>query len=313
MRAVVTGGSGFIGTRLLEQLAAAGWEPPVVLSRDPQRVAKSLGRFQAAVHRWEPVSGPPPAQAFDGVTAVFHLAGESVAAGRWTKTRKERIRDSRVTGTRNLVAGLERLAKRPAVLISGSAVGYYGSRGDERLAESSPPGHDFLAEVCVAWEEEARRAQALGMRVALGRTGVVLGDGGALKKMLLPFKLGLGGPLAGGRQWMPWIHVDDEAGLLLFAAQTASISGPFNAVAPHPVTNKALTRALAKQLHRPAFLPAPYFGLKLVLGEMASMLVASQRVVPQAAEKAGYKFRYPELDAALAAILNRSAAERRAT
>jgi hypothetical protein len=131
--------------------------------------------------------------------------------------------------------------------------------------------------------------------------------------MLLPFKLGLGGPLAGGRQWMPWIHVDDEAGLLLFAAQTASISGPFNAVAPHPVTNKALTRALAKQLHRPAFLPAPYFGLKLVLGEMASMLVASQRVVPQAAEKAGYKFRYPELDAALAAILNRSAAERRAT
>jgi hypothetical protein len=199
------------------------------------------------------------------------------------------------------------------VLISGSAVGYYDSRGDERLAESSPPGHDFLAEVCVAWEEEARRAQALGMRVALGRTGVVLGDGGALKKMLLPFKLGLGGPLAGGRQWMPWIHVDDEAGLLLFAAQTASISGPFNAVAPHPVTNKALTRALAKQLHRPAFLPAPYFGLKLVLGEMASMLVASQRVVPQAAEKAGYKFRYPELDAALAAILNRSAAERRAT
>lgn len=304
MRAVVTGATGFIGTRLLEHLAAAGWDPPVVLSRDPDRASQSLSRFHPITHRWDPISGPPLAEAFEGATAVFHLAGESVAGGRWTKARKERIRDSREIGTRNLVAGLQRLAARPAVLISGSAVGYYGPRGDETLTESASPGHDFLAEVCVAWETEALAARALGMRVALSRTGVALGDGGALAKMLLPFKLGVGGPLAGGGQWMPWIHVDDLAALLVFAAQTEILTGPFNAVAPQPVTNRDFTRTLAKHLHRPAFLPAPYFALRLALGEMASMLVASQRAIPQAAEQAGYKFRYCDVDAALSAILS---------
>ena len=303
MRAVVTGATGFIGTRLLEHLAAAGWDQPVVLSRDPVRASQSLSRFHPVAHRWEPNAGPPQAEAFDGVTAVFHLAGESVAGGRWTKARKKRIRNSRVLGTRNLVAGLERLATRPAVLVSGSAVGYYGPRGDETLTESASPGHDFLAEVCIAWEEAALAARALGMRVALIRTGVALGNGGALAKMLLPFKLGLGGPLAGGRQWMPWIHVDDLASLLVFTAQTESMTGPFNAVALQPVTNREFTRALAKQLHRFAFLPAPYFALQLALGEMASMLVGSQRAVPQAAEQAGYQFRYRDIDSALSAIL----------
>jgi uncharacterized protein len=303
MRAVVTGATGFIGRRLLEHLALAGWDPPVVLSRDPARALQALSRFRPVAHHWDPMAGPPPAEAFDGATAVFHLAGESVANGRWTQARKQRIRDSRVTGTRNLVAGLERLATRPAVLVSGSAVGYYGPRGDETLTESTPPGHDFLAEVCVAWEEAALAVRPLGMRVALSRTGVALGDGGALAKMLLPFKLGIGGPLAGGRQWMPWIHVDDVAAMWLFAADTASLAGPFNAVAPQPVTNREFTRALAKQLHRPAFFPVPYFALRLAFGEMAAMLVASQRAVPQAAEQAGYRFRYPDIGATLSAIL----------
>lgn len=303
MRAVVTGATGFIGTRLLEQLAADGWEPPVVLSRDPDRASQSLKRFQVVAHRWDPTAGVPPAEAFAGATAVFHLAGESVAGGRWTSARKERIRQSRILGTRNLIAGLAQLTERPPALISGSAVGYYGPRGDETLIESSPPGHDFLAEVCVAWEAAAREAKKLGVRVAMCRTGVALGNGGALAKMSLPFKLGLGGPLAGGRQWMPWIHVDDVAGLLIFAARTASLAGPFNAVSPRPVTNREFTRALARVLHRPAILPAPYFALRLALGEMATMLVASQRAIPQAAESAGYRFRFAELDPALADIL----------
>lgn len=303
MRAVVTGATGFIGKRLLEQLAAAGWDAPVVLSRDPARASQSLRRFHPIAHRWDSMTGPPPAEAFDGATAVFHLAGEPIAAGRWTKAKKALIRDSRVLGTRNLIAGLERLAARPAVLVSGSAVGYYGSRGDETLSESASPGHDFLADVCVAWEQAASAARLPGMRVALIRTGVALGNGGALAKMRLPFKLGIGGPLAGGRQWMPWIHVDDLAALLVFAAQTPSIAGPLNGVAPHPVTNRKFTRALADQFHRPAILPAPYFALRLALGEMASMLVGSQRAIPQAAEHAGFQFRYPEIGAALAAIL----------
>jgi len=303
MRAVMTGATGFIGTRLLEHLAAAGWDSPVVLSRDPARASQTLGRFHPVTHRWDPMIGLPPVEAFDGAAAVFHLAGESVANGRWTKARKQRIRDSRVTGTRNLVAGLQRLATRPAMLISGSAVGYYGPRGDETLTESASPGHDFLAEVCMAWEEAALAARSLGIRVALSRTGVALGNGGALAKMLLPFKLGAGGPLASGRQWMPWIHVDDLAALLLFAAETPSLAGPFNAVAPQPVTNRDFTRALARQLHRPAFFPAPYFALRVAFGEMASMLVASQRAVPQAAEQAGYQFRYPDINATLSDIL----------
>lgn len=305
MRALVTGATGFIGAHLLERLVAEGWDAPVVLSRDVRRALQVLERHKPVVHRWDPLAGPPTPESFEGVSAVFHLAGESVAAGRWTAARKQRILDSRVIGTRNLVAGLATLATRPAVLVSGSAVGYYGSRGDETLTESSAPGHDFLAEVCTAWEKEAIAAATLGMRVAICRTGVVLGHGGALKKMLLPFKLGLGGPLAGGRNWMPWIHIDDEVDLLIFAARTAGIVGPFNATAPNPVTNRDFTRALAKQLHRPAFLPAPGFALRLALGEMADMLVASQRAVPQVAEQAGYEFRFRELEAALADVLTK--------
>ena len=238
---------------------------------------------------------------------VFHLAGESVAEGRWTAAQKVRIRESRVIGTRNLVAGIARAEPRPRVLVSASAVGYYGDRGEEELTEASPPGDDFLADVCIAWEREARVAEQHGVRVVLARTGIVLGQGGALAKMLTPFKLGAGGPLGNGRQWMPWIHVADLARLYLHAADTTSIQGPMNAVGPDPVRNSEFTKALGRALHRPAFMPAPYLGLRLVFGEFAKVLFASQRVIPQVAIDTGFHFEYPQIAAALAEILKPAA------
>ncbi|HEY2147070.1 MAG TPA: TIGR01777 family oxidoreductase [Pirellulales bacterium] len=303
MRALVTGATGFIGRRLLERL-----ENPVVLSREPDRAMKSLSQFRITAAAWDPMLGPPAADVFDGIDVVFHLAGEPIAAGRWTKARKQRICDSRVIGTKHLVDGLAKLDHRPRVLVSSSAVGYYGSRGDEALIESSVPGDDFLADVCVAWEKAALEAERLGMRVALSRTGVVLGHGGALEQMLKPFKLGVGGRLGNGRQWMPWIHLDDLVGLLLFAAEREDIRGPFNGVAPTSITNRQFTRALAHALHRPAVLPAPYFGIRLALGEFASVLFASQRVIPQAATNAGFQFQYSQIEAAVGQILQPAAA-----
>jgi len=305
MRALITGATGFVGSRLLQVLQDRQWDRPVILSRDAARAAQALAQFQPVTHRWDPMSGPPSAEAFEGIDAVFHLAGESIVSGRWTKAQKQRIRDSRLVGTRNLVEGLARGTLKPSVLVSSSAVGYYGSRGDEMLTESSAPGNDFLADVCREWEVVARGAEPLGIRVVLSRTGVVLGHGGALAKMLLPFKLGLGGPLGNGRAWMPWIHVDDLIGLWLHAAQTPTLAGPMNAVGPTPATNRDFTRALARQLHRPAIFPAPYFALRLALGEVASILFASQRVLPEAAERSGYRFLYPDVAAALAVILAR--------
>ena len=242
MRALVTGATGFVGQRLLERLVR-----PVVLSRDPDRAMQTLSRFKITAVGWDPSAGEPPPRAFDGVDAVFHLAGESVAAGRWTKARKQGICDSRLFGTKHLVDALAKLDRRPGVLVSASAVGYYGSRGDEVLTETSPSGDDFLAEVCVAWEKAAFEAERTGIRVVTSRTGVVLGRGGALAKMLPPFKLGLGGRLGNGRQWMPWIHLDDLVGLLLFAAEQEAIRGPMNAVGPTPVTNRDFTRSLARR------------------------------------------------------------------
>ncbi len=291
MRALVTGATGFIGQRLLERL-----ERPVVLSRDPDRAMRALSRFGATAFRWEPLAGPAPIEAFDGVDVVFHLAGESIAAGRWTKSRKQLICDSRVIGTKNLVEAMGRLKVRPRVLVSGSAVGYYGSRGDELLTEtSSPGGADFLADVCIAWEKASLEAQPLGLRVVVSRTGVVLGNGGPLEKMLPPFRFGFGGPLGSGRQWMPWVHLDDMVGLLLHMAGTESIVGPINAVAPRAVTNREFAKALGKQLHRPAILPTPYFGLRLLLGEFAKILFDSQRCVPEMAQRTGYQYKHPEL------------------
>lgn len=299
MRAIITGATGFIGRRLLREIGE-----PIVLSRNPEKVRRQLPGLEA--YAWDPISGPPPLGAFRGVEAVFHLAGEPVAEGRWTADKKRRIMDSRKLGTANLVKALEQLSERPPVLVSASAVGYYGSRGEETLDEQAAPGNDFLAQVCIEWEQAARQAASLGVRVVNPRTGIVLGaGGGALAKMLLPFKLGLGGRLADGKQWMPWIHLDDLAGLLMHAATHAEVSGPMNAVSPNPVTNRDFTRSLAAALHRPAFLPAPGAMLKLAVGEFAEVLLASQRVVPRVAEQSGYRFHYPELAAALEAILEK--------
>jgi len=286
---------------LLRQL-----DHPIVLTREPSRAKDLPGKVQAV--GWNPAAGPPPREAFEGVDTIFHLAGESVAEGRWTRAKKERIQQSREVGTRNLVLGIEQCANRPKLLVSTSAVGYYGSRGDTVLDESAQPSDDFLGRVCLVWESEAQRATALGVRVVNPRVGVVLGDnGGALAKMLPLFKFGLGGRLGDGRQWMPWIHVDDVVGLMLHAADHESIRGPMNTVSPNPVTNREFTRELGAVLHRPTIFPAPALGLRLMLGEFADILLASQRVVPRVALETGYHFHYSDLEAALRAAISKKA------
>jgi uncharacterized protein (TIGR01777 family) len=303
MKALVTGATGFVGPRLLRLL-----DRPVVVTRNPDRARSVVGHLAERIIRWDPLEGPPPAEAFDGVDAVLHLAGESVAEGRWTAAQKNRIRDSRVVGTRHLVQGIAQAARKPAVLVSACAVGYYGDRGDEELTESAPPADDFLAKVCVDWEREAAAAEKAGVRVVTARTGIVLGaGGGALAKMLTPFKLGGGGPLGNGRQWMPWVHVADLARLYVHAADTPTIRGPMNAVAPNPVRNLEFTKALGRALHRPAFIPAPYFGLRLLFGEFAQVLFASQRVIPRVALDTGFVFQFPEIAGALREILDAAA------
>jgi hypothetical protein len=300
MRAIVTGATGLVGRKLLARL-----DHPAVLSRHAANAATTLGRDAATVFEWDPQHNPAPAEAFKNVDAVFHLAGESVAEGRWTADKKARIRDSRVLGTRNLVATLGQLERPPRVLISASAVGYYGDRGDEILDETTSPGDDFLAQVSVDWEREALAAGDAGIRVVTVRTAIVLSkDGGALPKMLTPFRLGLGSPLGSGRQWVPWIHIDDLIGLLLLAAERDDLQGPLNATVPTPVTNREFTKALGRAVHRPTFLPAvPEIVLRLGLGEFAGALLASIRAVPRRAEAAGYQFSHPHLDEALHDLL----------
>ena len=298
MNAMITGGTGLLGRALLERLPDA-----VVLSRDVQRASHALGPLGRPA-RWDPSAGPPAAETLRDVEVVFNLAGEPVAEGRWTSDKKRRIRDSRVLGTRNLVAGLRALETPPSVLISASAVGYYGDRADEVLDEASGAGSGFLAEVCAAWEQEALAAEALGVRVICARLGVVLAPGGeALARMLPVFRMGAGGRLGGGRQWMPWVHLADAADLLVHAARSPDLSGPINVVSPQPVTNTAFTAALGRALRRPAFVPVPKAALRLAFGEMSEVLLASQRALPRRAEDAGYAFAHRDLDRALADLL----------
>jgi uncharacterized protein (TIGR01777 family) len=301
MRALVTGATGFVGRRLLGKLDNA-----VVLSRDALRAEKLLSQFGVKAYAWDPMR-PAPAEAFDGIDTVFHLAGDPVAEGRWTEAKKARIRDSRVEGTRNLVTTLRAMGKGPKVLVSASAVGYYGDRGDEQLDERSQPGHDFLAEVCIGWEREASAARELGIRVVPVRVGIVLGEkGGALSKMLLPFRLGLGSPLGSGNQYMPWIHIDDLVGVMLHAAKSESAIGPLNGVAPYPVTNREFTKVLGRVLGRPTFMPPlPGFVLRILLGQFGQVLLASQRALPAVVLASGYRFAYAELETALRHILHR--------
>ena len=296
MRALVTGATGFIGKKLVSLL-----DSPVVLSRDPEQ-ARSLVPG-AQVYPWDPEIGSPPAEALEGIEAVFNLAGEPIGR-RWTPARKARIRSSRVLGTRNLVEGLRRMQNPPAVLVSASAVGYYGSRGDEILEEDAGPGNDFLAEVSSEWEEEARAAGESGIRVVTARLGIVLGrEGGALAQLLLPFRLGLGGPLGSGRHYWPWVHLEDAARMFLHAAETSDLSGPMNVVSPEPVTNRAFSRTLGSVLKRPSLLPVPTPVLRIIMGELSTMLLASQRAMPGAAVRSGFTFQFSGLAEALIEII----------
>lgn len=297
MNYLITGASGFIGSRVADRLLAGGHSVNYLGRR---RSEKLDGR--AAFHVWSG-SEEPPLDSVPRLDAIIHLAGEPVAQ-RWNSAVKKRIYESRATATRKLVAGIARLKYKPSVLVSASAVGYYGDRGSEVLTEQSVAGRGFLAEVCVAWEQEAFRAEESGVRVVAARIATVLGkEGGALAKMLPPFKLGLGGKFGNGRQWMSWVHVDDLVELLLFAAGTAGVSGPLNASAPDPVTNEEFTRRLGQALRRPAIIPVPEFALRMMLGEMSSFLFSSLRVQPAATEQAGFRFRYRTLSEALGNVL----------
>jgi uncharacterized protein (TIGR01777 family) len=296
MNVTLTGATGFMGARVVATLLASGHKLQILGRKRSPRLPESV-LFSA----WDAASEPPP-ESLAGADAIIHLAGEPVAQ-RWTSEAKARIRNSRVEGTRRLVNALSLQARRPAVLVCASAIGIYGSRGDEILTETSPAGRGFLADVVTDWESAAAAAESLGVRVVSLRIGMVLGRGGALAKMLPPFRLGLGGPLGSGRQWISWIHIEDVVALIMFAMENAAARGPINATSPDPVTNRQFTRELAAVLHRPAIFPAPAFALKIAFGEMASLLFDSARVLPQAAEAAGFRFRYPDLRPALEEVL----------
>ncbi|HWH96356.1 MAG TPA: TIGR01777 family oxidoreductase [Baekduia sp.] len=300
MNVTVTGATGLIGTRLVRTLRTRG-DGVTVLSRSPEKAQAALGVDAVA---WNPLAGRAPVEALRGRGAVVHLAGAPVAQ-RWNDAGRRAIRESREVGTRNLVAGMRAAgADGPRTLVSASAVGYYGGHGDEPVPESAPPGDDFLAGVCVAWEREADAAADLGARVVKIRTGVVLDkSGGALAKMLPPFQMGAGGPVAGGRQYLPWIHVDDLVGLYLQALDDPSWAGAYNGAAPEPVTNKAFSKALGRALGRPAIAPVPAFAIRLLYGDMAAIVTEGQRAVPERALAAGYTYRHADLDAALADAL----------
>ncbi|WP_205697787.1 TIGR01777 family oxidoreductase [Conexibacter sp. SYSU D00693] len=296
MRVTVTGATGLIGSELVRVLRARGDEV-TVLSRSAQRAEQQLGDVEA--HDWDLMGEPAPAPALEGRDAVVHLAGENVAQ-RWNAAAKERILESRVTGTRHLVDGIRAVASKPATLVTASGSGFYGPHGDEVVDETAPAGDDFLAEVCIGWEREARKAEELGVRVAMVRTGVVLSkEEGALKKMLLPFRLGVGGPVAGGRQYFPWISLADIIGLYLAALDDPSFSGPINGSSPEPVTNGQFSKALGRVLRRPAFAPVPGFALRALYGEMGSLVTTGVRMVPGRASELGYAFEDREVEAAL--------------
>jgi uncharacterized protein len=308
LRVTVTGATGLLGPSLVSSLREHGAHV-TVLTRDPARARVRLGEVEAVA--WELMGEPAPAAALAGRDAVVHLAGEPVAQ-RWSAKAKQAIRDSRTLGTQNLIAGLAQVeqsegAQRPRTLVSSSAIGYYGARGEEPLDEEAPPGRDFLAEVCVAWEAAAAASVELGMRAVQVRTGVVLDRaGGALAKMLPPFRLGVGGPVAGGHQYMSWIHAQDVVGMMLAALEDERWSGPINATAPEPVTNRKLSKALGAALGRPALLPVPGLALRAMYGEMAEIVTSGARVVPAKALVLGYEFAHPQLDEGLHSALSAS-------
>ncbi|RJR21255.1 MAG: TIGR01777 family protein [Nitrospiraceae bacterium] len=296
MNILITGGTGFIGTPLTHELRSSGHSVTVTTRRQSSSKDKLT---------WNPPDLIPP-DVISTFDAFINLAGEPIAPQRWTKERKKRILSSRINTTRALVESIKNAHARPKVLVSASAVGYYGAHGDEYVTEDTPPANDFLADVCRQWEAEAYKARDLGLRVVTVRIGGVLeADGGALAQMVIPFKFFLGGPIGSGTQWFSWIHRDDIIGIIKLALENESISGPVNLTAPTPVTNKEFSRALGKALHRPSFIPVPGFAVKLTLGELGSVLLTGQRVLPEKALNAGYEFKYSDVSEALRAIYPR--------
>jgi uncharacterized protein len=298
LKILITGASGLVGTAATTALRADG--------HTVGRFVRPGGRFAPGDVRWDPVAAVVYPDAMEGAEAIIHLTGASIGEGRWTQERKSVLSTSRLASTRLLIDAIAKLRQKPRTLLAASAIGYYGSRGDELLTESSSNGSGFLARLAREWEAESLRAQSLGIRTVLLRFGMILSSyGGALPKMLTPFKVGLGGHLGSGRQWMSWIVLEDVVGVIRVALADEGLSGPMNVVAPNPVQNANFTRLLASVLRRPAMLPAPAFMLRLALGEMADeLLLASQRVHPQRLIEAGLKFRYPDLESALRATVS---------
>ena len=297
MHILITGGTGLIGAALCRDLLAHG-QRVSVLTRNAGR---AKARFPSGVGVFEQLDAAGQAD------AVVNLAGENLSAGRWTARRKREFVDSRIGMTQRLVAWMAAQPQRPRVLVSGSAIGWYGPRDDQMLGEDAAPGDDFSARLCRMWEEEAGKAEALGVRVCCIRTGIVLAaEDGALRQMLLPFRLGLGGPMGSGRQWMSWIARDDLVALIVWLIDNPEARGAFNGTAPEPVTNAQFAQTLANSLHRPALLRTPAFALRALFGEMADLLLSGQRVVPRRALEAGFAFRYPNLPSALSSVLGAS-------
>ena len=305
MKILVSGSSGLVGTAVGQALSREGH----ALYRLARPQSKFGGKDAGKIVRWDPLGGEFEAAAAEGADAVVHLAGASIGEGRWSEERKRVLRSSRIEATRHLVSAMAKLSRPPAIFISASAVGYYGDRGEEELTEESAPGSDFLALLARDWEAEAARTEEFGARAVIRRFGIAMSaSGGALPRMLLPFKLGAGGRLGSGRQWMSWVTLEDVTGIVRFALESAQARGPINAVSPNPVRNAEFTRLLARGLHRPAIFPAPAFGLRLLLGEMAGpLLLSSQRVLPRKLQQLGYRFLHAELGTAFAAVLGRAA------
>ena len=305
MRILISGSTGFLGTALIDSLQGQGH----LIARlvRPATIKRSGAGSSTQTVPWDPVSGQFDASSAEDSDALIHLAGASIADGRWNKSRKQLLRTSRVDATRHLFGALAKLQRPPRVIVAASAIGYYGNRGDETLTEASAPGNDFLAGLCREWETETARGIEFGARVVIPRFGIILAaHGGALPRMALPFKLGAGGRLGNGRQWMSWITLREVTSIVQFALATSGLAGPVNAVSPNPVRNSEFTNILAKTLHRPALFPAPAFALRLALGEMAdALLLVSQRVMPSKLADSGYAFLQPDLASALADVFRK--------
>jgi uncharacterized protein len=305
MRILVSGSSGFLGTAIVDSLKEQKHQVARIVR--PGTVAKNAEADRAQEVTWDPVGEQFGAAAAEEADALIHLAGASIADGRWSESRKKVLRTSRIDATRHLFGALAKLQNPPRIIVAASAVGYYGNRGDETLTEQSAPGDGFLAEVCREWEAETARGAEFGARVVSLRFGIILAaHGGALPRIVLPFKLGAGGRLGDGRQWMSWLTLAEVVNIVQFSLENSQLTGPVNAITPNPVRNSEFTAVLAKTLHRPALFPAPAFALRLALGEMAdALLLASQRVIPSRLTNAGYRFQQPDLAGALADVLRK--------